>query len=186
LKHYTLAHSAFFEASLHDWPTPALEWLAEGLPKLSELVPHNDSGMLLKDSPLWLEIQHEAIDEMLPDWCFNCGYIDGWIIGGKLRDGCHRCVNQIDPNSDGYMRALMRICLTLTSIDGLHYTEQLADYLFLCHIKWREQSVHEHILPPPERAEAQLKLDNPIITYNPGPIESVTPVRRSLLDKLKP
>jgi hypothetical protein len=166
MRHYSSGHAAFFEAALADWPTPVLEWLASDLPKLTDLFPTNSSGMILKDHPWWVEIQHEATDELLPDWCFNCGYIDSYIPGGKLRDGCHRCVDTLDPNDDGYMRALMRVCLTLTANMELGYTDQLADYLILCHVKWRQQAI-----------ESQPKQH----------IETPTPIKRtSLLDKLRP
>ncbi len=169
MKYYWRSHSVFFEAAFADWPTTILEWLAADMPPITTLVPHTESGMLIKDSIDWITIQHEAIDEALPDWCFNCGYIDGYLAGGKIREGCHRCVDTIDPNFDGYMTALMRICLTLTALPEPHYTEQLADYLILCHVKWREQAIKAY----------------PILLYNIDATNSVATAKPSLKDKLR-
>ena len=138
MKHYTGAHAAFFEAALSDLPTPILEWLAEDLPHLEDMVPHNSGGMLIKDSREWMELSHKAMDEILPDWCFVCGVTHGELPGGQIRDGCPACIDILDPERDSYFTPMLRITWTLSEFTDNKYFSELIEYLLCCHIKWRD------------------------------------------------
>jgi hypothetical protein len=138
VKHYTGAHAAFFEAALADFPTSILEWLAYDLPPLENTIPCSNGGIPIKSSREWLEITHGASSESLPDWCFVCDTIHGYILGGQVRDGCPLCLNTLDPERDSYLTPLLRIGWTLAEATDNKYFPELVEYLLCCHIKWRE------------------------------------------------
>ncbi len=149
MKHYTGAHGAFFEAALDDLPTPILEWLAQDLPRLIDMVPHTVGGMLVKSSLDWMEITHGANSELLPDWCFVCNTTHGYIMGGQIRDGCPLCLDTLDPERDSHLTPLLRIGWTLAEATGHEYFPEFVEYLLCCHIKWRQTVPESEPRPVP-------------------------------------
>jgi len=150
---YTGAHGAFFEAALEGWPTLVLEWLAQGLPRLKDVVPHNDGGMLLKDSIEWKRIVNNAQPELLPDYCFHCDTIWGHIPGGQIREGCPNCIENFPADYDSRLSPLMRIGFVLEAATDNDYFDTLVSYLFCCHIAWRQTAQWN---PKPEPAKRSL------------------------------
>lgn len=161
MKHYTPAHAVFFEAALENWPTPLLEFLAEDLPTLEDMVPHKN-GMLLKDSIEWKEIVNRAQPDMLPDYCLYCDTLFEYIPGGQIREGCPGCIENFPADADSRLMPMIRIGLTLSAATDHKYFPELIEYLFCCHIHWRQN-----------------------VSWNPKPEQEVKPDKRSLMEKLR-
>lgn len=132
---YTSATCVFFEAALHEWPTVLLEWLAEDLPKLEDMVPSHN-GMIAKDSIEWKTLVNRAQAEELPDYCIYCNTLFGKIPGGQLREGCPKCIENFPAAADSTLFPMIRIGLTLASVTDHKYFPELIEYLFCCHLEW--------------------------------------------------
>jgi hypothetical protein len=137
---YTPATCVFFEAALADWPTILLEWLAEDLPTLEDMVP-NKNGMLDKDSIEWKTMVNRAQPEKLPDYCIYCNTSFDWIPGGQLREGCPKCIENFPAAADSTLLPLLRIGLSLAAATDHKYFPELIEYLFLLHIRWRDYTI---------------------------------------------
>lgn len=162
-KYYTGAHAAFFEACYADWPTPVLEWLCEDLPSIADMLGYEKRDgwvtMIDRDSHEWKEIVCKAFAENLPDYCFSCGTIIGWLPGGQLREGCHLCIDSIPTLYGGIeTRPLLRMMLVMERGTNHDYFSDFIEYLLLCHIVWREQNTK---LARISTTEQEVKPDKP-------------------------
>jgi len=164
MKHYTAAHAVFFEAALSGWPTVLLEFLAEDLPTLEDMVPHKN-GMLIKDSIEWKTLVNKAQAEELPDYCVYCDTCFGYIPGGQLREGCPNCIENFPADADSNLTPLLRMGWTLATVTDNKYFPELIEYLYCCHLHWVSQVEWK----PEVLYKRELTLES----------------RKSLLDKLK-
>lgn len=138
MKYFTGAHAAFFQAALEDWPTPALEWLAEDLPTINDMLGVPRDRLIDRDSLEWKEICCNAYEESLPDYCVNCDSILGEIPGGNVRDGCPRCIDSMGSlYEDATLRKILRLSFVLAAATNHDYFSEFVCYLLCCHIKWR-------------------------------------------------
>ena len=138
MKYYHPAHCVFFEAAFAGWPTDLLEWLAQDIPTIEQLVPTNKGNMIIKGSTEWKELVCNAHSELLPDHCFHCGTTLGRIAGGQVREGCPECINTIPEDFDSNLTPILRITLALATATGNKYLSELIGYLLCCHIAWQE------------------------------------------------
>lgn len=168
-KQYTNATCVFFEAALHEWPTPLLEWLAEDLPALEDMVP-SKNGMIDKESIEWKTLVNRAQPELLPDMCIYCNSIFGRIPGGQLREGCPKCIEIFPAAADSTLLPMIRIGLVLSSVTDHKYFPELVEYLFCKHLEW--------IVHQPYAQEYLIDERNQVAT--------ATVKKPSLKDKLKP
>ena len=133
---YTGAHAAFFEAALANLPTAILDWLAADLPRVQDSVPTNRGGMILKDSIEWKTLVNRAQPDLLPDFCIYCEHSFEPIPGGQIREGCPECIEEFPSDADSYITPLLRVMLTLQA--NTDYFHEVSEYLFCCHIAWRQ------------------------------------------------